>query len=228
MKYTTTPIVLSAVMLLVAIPFAASAHETQRFIINGTEYQFVVGSLNEPIVVDDKTGVDLRVARYTETATGDHGHGDALPAVTGLEETLEVELQAGDATKTLALSPVYNSPGAYKAPFFPTVATTYTYRVFGTLEGTPIDLSFTCSAAGHTEAEEDTSSVEMGENVTRTFKSGAFSCPLPKADMGFPEPSADVVTLSAGTKEEGQNTIGWVAGGLALLALGVAFTRRRS
>lgn len=224
-RILTLALVLCGGALLV--PHGANAHETQRFIINGTEYQFTVGSLNEPIVVDDKTGVDFRVAQYTETA-GDGGHGASLPPVEGLEETLQVELQAGDATKTLALSPVYNSPGAYTAPFYPTIATTYTYRVFGTLEGTPIDLSFSCNPAGHMEAEEDTSSVEIDENVTRTFKSGDFGCPLPKADMGFPEPSADVVTLAANTEEEDGYMVGWGAGALALLALGVAFTRRRS
>lgn len=226
MKLSAAPLL--AIAVFMAAPIAASAHETQRFLINGTEYQFVVGSLNEPIVVDDKTGVDLRVARVTGGGEVEHGHGEGMPAVEGLEETLEVELIAGDAQKTLALSPVYNTPGAYKASFYPTVATTYTYRVFGTLEGTPIDLSFSCSPAGHTEAEEDTSRVEVSENVTRTFKSGAFSCPLPKADMGFPEPSAEIVSMTDDSEDEGGDMVGWAAGGLALLALGVAFTRRRS
>ena len=209
-----------------ALPLAASAHETQRFLINGTEYQFTVGSLNEPIVVDDKTGVDLRVAEYVHDAAEDHGHGEGMPTVTGLEETLEVELIAGDARKTLPLSPVYNTPGSYRAPFYPTVATTYTYRFIGSIDGTPVDIPFTCSAAGHTEAEEDTLRVAVSENVTRTFKSGAFGCPQPKAEMGFPEPSVDLVTIAEGEAKDTGNMVGWAAGGLALLALGVAARRR--
>jgi hypothetical protein len=207
---------------LIVLPIAANAHEHQSFEINGITYEFTIGSLNEPVTVDDKTGVDLRIAKSdTAHAGADH---DGIPVV-GLEETLKVEMIAGDKKKVTDLTPVFNTPGAYKNSFYPTVATTLSYRVFGTLEGTPIDLTFTCNPAGHAPADEDTNRVQIGDKVFRTLKSGSFGCPTPKADLGFPEPSAEVVSLK---ESDSGDMIGWGAGVLALAALAVAFTRRRA
>lgn len=220
-------IVTTAIAALVSLPFAATAHEHQAFIINGVEYEFTVGSLNEPVTVDDKTGVDLRVAKvgpaHHDDAADDHEAG--MP-VSGLEETLKVELIAGDRKKIQELSPVYNTPGAYKTSFYATVATTLSYRVFGDLEGTPIDLTFTCTPAGHDRAPEDKTEVKISNEVTRILKTGGFGCPTEKADMGFPENSASVIELQKKSGESGM--ISWGAGALALAALAVAFIRRRS
>lgn len=206
------------ILALVAVmPFTVSAHEHQAFEINGEYYSFTIGSLNEPIIVDDKTGVDFRAMK---------GEGAAAVPVIGLEETLQVELIAGDKTKVLDFSPVYGSEGAYKAPFYPTVATTLSYRVFGTIEGTPFEYTFTCSPAGHATAEEDTSRVEVADGVVRVLKTGSYGCPAEKAPMGFPEESADMVSLKTPT-EDGGDMVSYGAGALALLALGVAFLRRR-
>lgn len=211
------------------MPGIARAHETQVFEIGGKMYQFVVGSLNEPLVVDDKSGVELQVkdlGAHVEGMVHDdgHDHGGGA-AVTGLEEALQVELIAGDAKKTLDFAPIYGAPGAYKAPFYPTVATTLSYRVFGTLNDTPVDLTFTCSPAGHVVAKEDATEVEISEGVTRHKKSGAFGCPVEKEGMGFPEPSADIQTLkSAG------GSAGTVALALSVAALIAAIfaNRKRS
>jgi len=219
MKKTLTSAALAAVALL---PFAASAHEHQSFEINGVQYGFAIGSLNEPVVVDDKTGVDLRITK----ANASPSHEDQGTPVSGLEATLKIELSAGDKKKTVDLSPVFNSPGAYKAPFYPTIATTYSYRVFGELEGTPIDITFTCNPAGHAPAAEDMNRVQISDKVFRTHKAGSFGCPSPKADLGFPEPSAAVVELQK--PDASGDMIGWGAGVLALAALGVAVLRRRS
>lgn len=202
------------------VPFAASAHETQRFEIGGTQYEFVVGSQNEPIVVDDKSGVELRVTRIQ--------NGIERPA-TGLETSLQVELIAGDARKTLGFVPTYNEPGAYHATFFPTVATTLAYRIFGTINDTPFDYTFTCATGGHAAGEEDVSRVLVSDGVTRVFKTGSFSCPQPKAALGFPEPSADIVSLAEEESDDAANPlVAW--GGLALgaIALCVALAYRRS
>lgn len=216
----------SIAMLFGIVPLAASAHEHQSFEINGVVYDVVIGSLNEPIVVDDKTGVELRVSRVGGMMMGDDHAHDAGAPVTGLEEALQVELIAGDKRKTLSFSPTYNTPGAYHAAFYPTVATTLSYRVFGTIEGTPFDYTFTCNPAGHDIAPDDSSRVEISENVYRIHKSGAYGCPTEKAALGFPEDSADVVSLKS---ESGNGMVaGWGAGALALGALAVALTRRRS
>ncbi len=212
--------------LVALLPASALAHEHQIFEINGEEYGFVVGSLNEPVTVDDKTGVDLRVTLVGHEGMPANDHHAAGGAVMGLQDTLKVELIAGDQRKILPLGTVYNTPGSYKAPFYPTVATTLTYRVFGEIDGTPVDLSFTCNPAGHAVAPEDKTRVPISDKVFRTHKSGAFGCPTEKADMGFPEPSASVIELQ---DEAGSSAVvSYGAGVIAILALLLGFTRRRS
>lgn len=211
-------------LLALVLPASAFAHEVQVFEINGEEYQFVIGSLNEPLVVDDKSGVDLRISMPEHAgmaATDHHAEGGA---VAGLEETLKVELIAGDKKKTLDLSPVYNTPGSYKAPFYPTVATTLSYRVFGTINETPIDLTFSCSPAGHTAAEEDTNRVQISDKVFRVSKTGSYGCPQEKAEMGFPENSASVTELQSSAAQGmwgiGLGVLGIALAGFALMRKG--------
>lgn len=200
--------------LALALPLAVRAHETQIFEVQGKQYRMIVGSINEPLVVDDKSGVELRVA--------------SLPGntpVEGLQDTLKVELIAGDKKKELAFDTVYNTPGAYKAPFFPTVATTLSYRVFGEIAGAPFNVTFTCLAGGHSEAAEDKTRVEISEGVTRISKTGGYGCPEPKTDLGFPEASSDLRSLVPQKPGTGTAT---AALALSVIALVLAMVRRRS
>lgn len=204
----------SALVIALMLPIAASAHERQVFEIKGKQYQIVVGSLNEPLVVDDKSGVDFRVS--------------ALPSnkpIEGLQDTLKVELIAGDKKKVLPFETVYNTPGSYKAPFYPTVATTLSYRVFGDIDGTPFNVTFSCHAGGHAEAAEDKTRTEVSEGVVRTLKTGSYGCPSPKADLGFPEASSDLVSLS-GSSEKGL-PMDMIAIVLSVAALGIVLVRRK-
>ena len=189
----------AAALLLSAAP--AFAHEQQVFRVGGKEYTFVVGSLNEPVFVDDRSGVELHVmhapVKGEKMMVHDGGeHGAGTPII-GLEKTLRVELIAGDKKRVQDLSPAYSEPGSYKSPFYPTVATTLTYRVFGQLEGQDVDLSFTCNPAGHPQSPEDTTEMKMSETVTRIKKTGAFGCPKSKEDAGFPEPAASLRDLAS-------------------------------
>jgi len=185
-------------LLLMASPQSALAHETHIYKIGNQAYQFTVGSLNEPITVDDKTGVDLSVIKAP--IPGEHeeeaDHHKTAGAVEGLDKTLKVEVIAGDKKKVFELVPVHGQPGAYKTTFYPTIQTTLAYRFFGTLNNVPIDLTFTCNPAGHPISEEDKTQVKISDKVTRLLKKGAFGCPVAKADMGFPEQSASVYDLA--------------------------------
>lgn len=175
-------------------PGIASAHERQLFNIGGTDYLFVVGSLGEPVVVDDKTGVDLRVKIADPKAPTDANAAGAKPVV-GLEQNMKVEVIAGDKKKTMDLTPAYGDLGAYKNTFFPTIGTTFTYRFFGTINNTPVDLSFTCNPAGHVVSPEATTSVTLSAGVVQKFKAGAFGCPLTKESLGFPEDAMTILGL---------------------------------
>jgi hypothetical protein len=224
MKYTFLLVLLLACFV---VPMGASAHERQQFRINGELYEFVIGSLNEPIAVDDKTGVDFRASKVESHADMGHaGHGTApAGAIVGLESTLKVEMIAGGAKKVTDLSPVHGTPGAYKNTFYPTVATSLSYRIFGTIEGTPIDLTFSCTPAGHARAEEDATEIKVSDSVTRTLKTGSFGCPVAKESLGFPEASSNLYEVATDARS---GTRWGIAGSLIGVAgLLAALSRRR-
>ncbi len=216
-------IIAAVVLGIFFSPAYAFAHERQVFTIGGKQYLFTVGSLNEPLVVDDKSGVDLRV-KLADPAKPEDGSSPRAIPVTGLEKSLKVEVAAGSAKKTVDLSPAYNDPGAYKAVFYPTVQTTLSYRFFGTVDGTPVDITFTCSNAGHEMAMEDRSEKKISDTVTRTLQVGAFGCPLSKSDLTFPESVPSLAELAA---RGGSLGLTYAALALSLVAL-IAASRRRS
>ncbi|MCE9549281.1 hypothetical protein K8Q98_02680 [Candidatus Nomurabacteria bacterium] len=187
-------------MLLTALlsPNYASAHGHTSFEINEKVYSFTIGSLNEPVSVDDKTGLDMRVmsmSHHAHEMANKSGGEHAGTPVLGLDKTLKVELIAGDKKKILDISPAYNEPGAYRAYFIPTVQTTFSYRVFGTIDNVPFDYTFTCNPAGHPQTDEDTREVEISKGVTRIEAGASFGCPVARADLGFPEPSMTTYEL---------------------------------
>jgi hypothetical protein len=183
----TTAIALAILVSFVSVTPQAFAHERQLYTIGGQDYLIVIGSLNEPIFVDDKSGVDLRVLRADPNNPMNSSAEGAAP-VEGLEETLQVELGAGNVTRVLQLEPAFGEPGAYEAPFYPTVATTLTYRLFGTINNTPVDLTFTCTPTGEAGAAADNSTVQVSEGVVRKGIEGGYGCPAPLSEAGFPEP----------------------------------------
>jgi hypothetical protein len=166
----------------------AFAHQRQLFTIGDKDYLFVVGSLNEPIFVDDKSGVDF--AAYWPNATDPlNSDANGTRPIEGLEKMLKVEISAGNKNKTLDFEPAYGEPGNYEAPFFPTVETTYNYTLFGDINGTAFRATWTCNpAGGESEPMSDNSTVQISEGVTRKGLTGGFGCPQSKTDAGFPEP----------------------------------------
>jgi hypothetical protein len=185
---TSAALALAALISFVSVTPQAFAHQRQLYTIGGQDYLIVIGSLNEPIFVDDKSGVDLRVLRADPNNPMNSSAEGAAP-VEGLEETLQVELGAGNVTRALQLEPAFGEPGAYEAPFYPTVATTLTYRLFGTINNTPVDLTFTCTPTGEAgAAAADNSTVQISEGVVRKGIEGGYGCPAPLSEAGFPEP----------------------------------------
>ena len=183
----TAALGLAVLISFVSVTPQAFAHQRQLYTIGGQDYLIVIGSLNEPIFVDDKSGVDLRVLRADPSNPMNSSAEGAAP-VEGLEETVQVELAAGNVTRVLQLEPAFGEPGAYEAPFYPTVATTLTYRLFGTINNTPVDLTFTCTPTGEAGAAADNSTVQISEGIVRKGIEGGYGCPAPLTDAGFPEP----------------------------------------
>ncbi len=222
MKKTIFGLVLVLAMIMA---LTASAHEHDTFMIGDKTYNFVVGSLNEPVYVDDKSGVDLTVTSGMLTMSPDGDMDAGGKAIEGLDKTLKVEISAGDKRKEYSLSPAYGKPGSYTAPFFPTVETTYAYRIFGTIDNVPVDVSFSCNPAGHVVAPEDKSTVKISDKVSRTDHTGAFGCPKSKTAAEFPETAMSLNDLSS--KAMSSSTMAIATLVLAVVALGAAASMRR-
>jgi hypothetical protein len=238
-----------AILTLLALTIAlfsfeppASAHERDTFKVGDKYYLLIVGSLNEPFIVDNISGVDLRVSRVP--GPGGNGASDATgkgTPVTGLERTLKVELAAGDKKETLPFDPSDKTPGSYAANFIPTVQTTYSYRIFGTIDNNSVDLTFTCVTGEVSESAEDNSPVKVSGSITRLRKIGGFGCPASKRTMGFPEPSLSsyelnqsAESLTAGDQAAAKQAAtaqrlsiaGIVSGLLGLAVAGIALKRK--
>lgn len=182
MTRLTFSVVLAASLLVAAPPVAA--HQRQLLQVGSTDYLIVIGSLGEPVFTGDKSGVDLTVLVPDPSAPLDSRAAGARP-VEGLEATLKVEVKAGRASRVLPLKPAYRSPGKYEALFYPTVATTYSYRVFGSIGDAPFEVTFTCSPAGHVQLE-DRGVVRLSSGLIRKGLVGSYGCPQPREEAEFP------------------------------------------
>lgn len=131
---------LAAFAMLIVGMGVASAHEHRTI----GDYTFVVGFLNEPAIVEEPNGLDLRVSK---------GHEDQAPPVEGLDKTLKAEVINGGQTMPLEISPVFNKLGSYKATFIPTAEGDYTFHIFGTIGGQPVDEKFTSSPTTFSSVE---------------------------------------------------------------------------
>jgi hypothetical protein len=131
-----------AVLTLFALlPANTGAHES-RDVADG-QVTLVVGFLNEPVSVGDKSGLDLRVSKPAPAGTPAADGEDATVPVEGLETTLQAEVFFGDQSMALTIEPRFGQPGAYASWFYPNAAGDYSFHVFGTIEGVPIDETFT-------------------------------------------------------------------------------------
>lgn len=171
----------------------ADAHQRALFTINDKDYLFVIGSLNEPIFVDDKTGVELR-AIWPNSTDPINSNANGTQPITGLENSLKVEILAGDKNMTSNLQPAYGEVGSYESEiFYPTIPTTLSYRIFGDMNGTNFDATFSCTPEGE-QRPSDNSTVEISENVVRKALQGGYGCPEER--VGFPEPYVSQYVIS--------------------------------
>jgi hypothetical protein len=169
------------------------AHQRALFDINGKDYLFVIGSANEPLYVDDKTAATLD-GYWPDASDPTNSRANGTQPITGLENMLKVEIFAGDKNMTSPLDPAFGEVGKYESEtFYPTVATTFDYRIYGNINGTNFDVTFSCQPGGET-APSDNSTVDISENVVRKALQGGFGCPEDR--VGFPEPYISQYELS--------------------------------
>lgn len=162
------------------------------------EYQFVVGFLNEPALVEEPNGLDLRVSLNDEP-------------VEGLANTLQAEIIFGDERLPLEIRARFGQPGAYVSDVIPTETGTYSFHIFGDIEGTPVDETFT--------GGPDTFS-EVAARDAMTFPSQVDTVGSVQATAADAEDTAGTaMMLGIG---------GLVAGLLGLVIGGLAFARSGS
>src|SRR5581483_3946203 len=100
------------------------------------KYTMEFGFLNEPAYLGQPNGLFLDVRKYASGGT---------QPVDNLAGTLKAEVSKDGKTMPLTLVPQEGQPGVYTASFFPTATGDYTFRVFGTIDGAPVDESMTSS-----------------------------------------------------------------------------------
>lgn len=114
-----------ALILLLFATAVANAHT--RYDVDGG-YAIVIGWAEEPPIVDSENAI------YVEILDGD------APFV-GADQTIDIQLLYAGSTRTMNLEPT-DEPGVYHSEqFIPTVRGTLDVRVYGELDGTPVDLT---------------------------------------------------------------------------------------
>lgn len=129
----------AASIILVAAPVSAHEHRGVGHM------QTVVGWLDEPAFADTVNGVSFRAA---------HDEGP----ITGAKLKADVRFGSEAEVLTLTLNPAVRDPGHYKAEFIPTRAGSYTFRIYGTLDGEAFNQTFT---SGPKTFDEISSSADL-------------------------------------------------------------------
>jgi hypothetical protein len=161
------------------------------------DYTVEVGFIDEPVFVGERSGLDLFVHK-----------GDA--PVPGLETTLTAQAVYGSSRLDLPLTPDEDDASHYESVFIPTAAGPYTFHLTGSIEGNPIDESFTSSPTGFDEVKD----LAAGEFPNQLPSVVDVAAQAQKGDT-----AAGLVPVAIG--------IGVVGVVVGLVALGVALAGRR-
>ena len=103
------------------------------------------------------------------------------------DNSTKAEASAGEKKKIFDIEPAWQDPGHYEAVFYPTVETTYNYRLFGTINNVTLSLDFQCQTT-ESEGNQDNSTKQVSEDVIQKAQRGGFGCITSRTDVSFPEP----------------------------------------
>jgi hypothetical protein len=163
-----------------------SAHENRLYSIGNKDYWITVGSINEPVYVDDKSGAEAFI-RSADPSNPLDRNANGTKMIEGLEKDLKFEISAGDKKKVFEIEPAFNDPGHYESFFYPTIETAYKYRLFGTINNVTVDFDFQCQTT-EGEGNQDNSTKQISDGVVQKAQRGGFGCITSRADVSFPEP----------------------------------------
>jgi hypothetical protein len=162
------------------------AHESRLYNIGNKDYWITVGSIGEPVYVDDKSGAEAFI-RTADPLNPLDRNANGTKMVEGLERDLKFEVSAGDKKKIFEIEPAFDDPGHYEAFFYPTIETTYNYRLFGTINNVTVNFDFQCQTT-EGEGNQDNSTKQISEGVIQKAQRGGFGCITSRTDVSFPEP----------------------------------------
>lgn len=149
------------------------------------DYELVIGFHNEPAYQGEPNGLDLFV---TNSKTGEK--------INGLASTLSAEIIYGNSAKSLLMKAQWGRDGAYTAYVLPTAVGNYTWHIFGSIQGTPVDVKMTSSP--------DT-----------------FSAVQSKSSVSFPSADPTVSELQQQIASANRLAVGALIVGIAGLLVGV-------
>jgi len=193
-------------------------------VIGGKVTEFTVGWVSEPAFADQLNKVDLRVVIVSENKSQ-----PSIPAV-GLENSLKVEVSTGGKSITLDLKLAFREPGHYTPEIMPTVAGTYVFRFFGTVNGTTVNEVFDCSKGGF-NCVRSASEVQFPEKPP---SSREIQNTLSNIDTKLSDIDSRISSIAAGSNQS-QSTLGnlsiisyggLVAGVVGILIAVLAFKKR--
>jgi hypothetical protein len=197
-----------ALLLLLVTALPASAHEVRQV----GPYTFVVGFLNEPAYAGQQNSLDLTICNGKQCQyTVQDGLRVVANPVTNADQTLKAEVITGSAAPlSLPLEPRYANPGKYASYFVPSKVGTYTFHIFGMVNGMKIDEKFTSSPNTFSDAEQ-----------IHVYPPVASQTP----DAGASQAQVQEAQHSANTAAT-LGFVGVIVGVLGLAAAGLALTRK--
>jgi len=145
---------------------AASAH----FVFTAGKYRVAIGWQNEPAFgTDTYVGAQNAIQVFVDIASADNPKGTPVSTLNAdcTHPDFQVTVTVGTTTSSpYCPAPAYDGDTGngrldeYDYPMIPTVVGTYTFHIFGTINGTPIDQKVT-SGPTTFDSIADSSSVEF-------------------------------------------------------------------
>lgn len=185
MSHLLRRLALALLLAALLLPFGVSAALAHGHMTVG-DYTLIIGFHDEPAFQSEANALDLFV---TNTKTNEK--------INGLADSLKAEIGFGSAKQELKLRPQVGRDGAYIAYVVPSVPGNYTWHIFGSIKGTPVDVSMTSSST-------------------------TFSAVTAKNELAFPSAEITPATLQAQAAATAQLAQRALFVGFIGVALGVA------
>ena len=184
--FPPTIVFLAGILIFSLTAGNAFAHMRQLLTIGGKQYLLEVGSVNEPVYVGDKSGVDF-FAWTPDPKDPLNDTAKGITNVTGLDKTVTAIVSSLHQTsKTFDFTPDPANTAHYTATFFPGAQTTYTYTLTGKVNNTPIHISDKCVPGAGDDTPGNKTKASISSGIVRDGVAGGFGCPLPRAPATVP------------------------------------------